>query len=262
MPAILDEIVAKKRDDLRLLKRDVPIHVLQQQAVMIAPGQFVSYLNRTREPGNAMRYILEIKPASPSAGVLTQELDLPALMDAYNAYGSGISVLTDTPYFKGSFNLLHHVVQRTTLPVLCKDFVIDPYQVFQARVAGASGVLLIVKILTDDELVSLTHEVRQLGMTPIIEIQNEAELARSLVTDPEILLINNRNLTTFDIDLTTTTRLVPQIPESVVCISASGIQGPDELEVIRPVCQNALIGTHLMKTPLEQLPAVLGALSE
>ncbi len=257
MPTILDEIVQQTRKTLAERKTIRPLPELLKTLEPAPPALFEKAL-RTDRP---LHFILEIKLASPSAGVLTEQLDLDALLTCYNRFASALSVLTDEVYFKGSFDLLHTVTQKSPHPVLCKDFILDPYQVAQARHAGAHAVLLIVKILTDVQLANLVHEIRSWGMTPVVEIQNELELERAMAVDPTVLLINNRNLASFEISFQTTLDLAPLIPPPLLTISASGIEHPQDLAPLKSVCSHFLIGSVLMKTPLSELPAKLEALA-
>lgn len=261
MPTILDNIVAHKHREILEKKAGYPFEQLAAEvAAALPPGRFAEALKTDRQ-SNDVKLILEIKPASPSAGELVSALDLDKVLAGYNRYGAAISVLTDQAYFKGSLGLLGQVVQDSPLPVLCKDFILDPYQVYDARRAGAAAVLLIVKILPDDALHTLADAVRTLGMTPVVEIQNETELARALAVRPEVLLINNRNLETFDISFETTARLAPQTPQDIVVVSASGIGTRADIESLQPFCSAFLIGSSLMKTAPDQLEAKLRELS-
>ncbi len=193
--------------------------------------------------------IAEIKPVSPAEGVLQSTPDLERVLAAYGAHAVALSVLTEPDYFGGSFELLAAVARRSRQPTLCKDFVLDVRQVHAARAAGAEAVLLIVKILDDEQLRLLHAEIQRWNMTPVVEVQTEAELERALALNPSVILINNRNLETFDISLETTKRLAPRVPSQVVTISASGIQCRADIEALLPYCACFLIGTHLMRAP-------------
>lgn len=241
---VLDHIVAHKQAELVLRKQERPLASLIDQVQSIPPNPLEQAIQQSKR---SIACILEIKPASPSAGVLNTEFDPISVANLYEKYGVGISVLTDAKYFGGSLNLLQQVNHAVSIPTLCKDFVIDPYQVYEARFAGAKAVLLIVKSLADNQLLELTCLIRSLGMTPLIEIQNEEELERSLPVEPSILLINNRDLQTLKIDLATTEKLAPRIPEGVLKVSASGIQDRADIDRIKPYCDGFLIGSVLMR---------------
>lgn len=242
MPSSLTEIVENKRQELaeRIKKR--PIALLQQQA---QPANFDFYAALS-EPG--INLICELKPKSPSAGVLRGAVDLDDIVQSYNRFARAISVLTDAKYFGGSLELLHDVSAKSPLPTLCKDFVIDAYQCFEARLYGAKAVLLIVKILQDDELATLYETAQSLGLDAIVEVQTEDEMRRAINLNPRLVMVNNRNLETFKIDLSTTERLAPMVPSGTMLISASGILGRGDVERLLPHCPNFLIGSALMQS--------------
>ncbi len=233
--SILDEIVAYKREEIKALA-DVqnPPH---------CTGDFAQLFQ------NAPCLIAELKAASPSEGVIAENFEPEAQAAKYVAGGANaISVLTDKKYFGGSFEVLRNTRALTDLPLLCKEFIIDEKQIRVARDCGADLVLLIVKILRDEELLRLKNAVEDLGMAALIEIQNEEELERALKTSPDLLLINNRNLTSFDVDMGTTKNLLAGIPDHVKAIAASGIKAPSDLENFSPRVDGFLIGTTLMRS--------------
>ncbi len=285
MSGFLTEIVAHKMQEVSRSKAQLPLRKLEGT---IAPGK---RLFKEAIAGNGVKLITEIKPASPSLGVLRADLlnlldkssddgacntlsslgandaciefqtpenggidnAIKDLLSVYNRYASAISVLTDRKYFSGSLALLSQVVALSPHPVLCKDFIIDPYQVFTARAAGAEAVLLIVKILEKDQLMQLHQLICQLGMTPVVEIHNKAELEQSVALKPEVLLINNRDLDTFIISLDTTREIAPCVPAGITTITASGITCREDLVRLLPFCNRFLIGSALMKSQdLEQ----------
>jgi indole-3-glycerol phosphate synthase / phosphoribosylanthranilate isomerase len=199
--------------------------------------------------GPGIHLIAEVKPASPSAGVLQQEnIETTALLSAYNKYASAVSVLTDSRYFKGSFDLLKEVVGLTRLPVLCKDFIIDAKQIAMARHCGASAVLLIVKMLDCLELGRLAGQIEECGMAPVFEVHCPEELKLAEYCGARIILINNRNLETLELDMQTTARLAPLAPRRALTISGSGIESAAALRSLRPFVSRFLIGSALMKS--------------
>jgi|AFSR01.1.fsa_nt_gi Indole-3-glycerol phosphate synthase len=234
----LAEIVAARRQSVTGRCLAVP------SVLTPAQGTFLPALRQ-----GAPAIVAEIKPISPVEGVLQATSDLARVLAAYNTYAVALSVLTEPDYFGGSFELLAAVARRSSRPILCKDFVLDVTQVHAARAAGAEAVLLIVKILNDEQLWLLQAEIQRWNMTPVMEVQTEAELERALALNPSVILINNRNLETFDISLETTKRLAPRVPSQVVTISASGIQCRADIEALLPYCTCFLIGTHLMRAP-------------
>lgn len=255
MPITLNDIVAHKRAELAT--RTVGF-LPEELSTDLEPGSFA--FERTLA-GTSVKVIAEIKPASPSAGVLQKEVNIHAILKEYHRFASALSVLTDEKFFHGSLNLLNDVVRNTKLPVLRKDFVLDPLQVYEARLAGAEAVLLIAKILTDAELATLSGLTRQLGMSAVIEVQTQAELERALRLRPRVVLINNRNLDTFEISFETTRHLAPLIPKDTITISASGIQSRSDIEELLPFCTRFLVGTALMQTTtlsqtLEELTSI------
>ena len=256
--SVLDTIVAHKREEVAGRKKQRRFEDLTQAVTPCPPNQLESAF---RQNGPATRVMLEIKPASPSAGVLAPNLDLSQILPAYNQYGIAISVLTDAHFFGGSLDLLAQVAKQTPHPVLCKDFIIDPYQVYEARLAGSAAVLLIVKSLEDSQLAELMEVSRSLGLTPLVEVQTEDEVERALQFNPSILLINNRNLQTLEMDMETTARLSAYIPKDILRISASGIESRADIDRIQPFCDGFLIGSAMMRQPADKLAAALQELT-
>jgi indole-3-glycerol phosphate synthase len=240
MAVSLSEIVAHKQKELRERKRTVSQESLQA-SVCIANNSFESMLAKS-----GVHFIAEIKPKSPSAGVLRQDLQLNTIVQSYNKHASAVSVLTDGKFFGGSIDLLKEIRELSALPILCKDFFLDVYQCLEARCAGADAILLIAKILDDSEMACLYKQATDLGMTAVFEIQNDEELARVKALNPRVVAINNRNLDTFEIDLSTTVRLAPLVPPGALMISASGIESGADVKQLMPFCTNFLIGSTLM----------------
>ena len=244
---ILDQIVEWKYKEVAAAKQAGSVAALQRQSSMAPPPRdMVAALAR---PGVSL--IAEVKRASPSKGVLCPDLDPATLASAYEAGGAAaISVLTDERFFQGSLDDLRTVRQHAGLPVLRKDFVIDPYQIIEARVAGADAVLLIVAVLSDGDLVSLYQLVRELGMAALVEVHDEAELARALEIGPRIVGINNRDLRTFHVDLETTARLRARVPKDVVLVAESGVHTPADVARLSAIGADAmLIGEALVRAP-------------
>lgn len=190
--------------------------------------------------------VAEIKPASPSMGDISTK-DPFAILTEYEHFASALSVLTDMRFFKGSFELLAAIAAKTRLPVLCKDFIIDPFQIENAKNCGASAVLLIVKLLDRERLLNFYSLVRSLGMTPVVEIQTESELAQAVDLGAEVILINNRNLETLEVSLETTSKLAPLVPQEITVISASGIQRAEDMLLLHKYSKTFLVGTALMQ---------------
>ena len=245
MHNMLNEIIIHKKLEIESRKKAFPLDSFKG-TIDMGDGSFLQSLQKS-----GLKIIAEIKPRSPSAGILRNDFHLDQILPVYNKYATALSVLTDSKYFSGSFELLSVVSRRSTLPTLCKDFILDPYQCYLARNSGAQAVLLIVKILSDEELEQLYLQINELGMTAILEVQNEIELERlhALNLQAEVILINNRNLEDFTINLDTTKRLVPLISNQTVVISASGIESKGDIENLRPFCANFLVGSLFMRSP-------------
>jgi indole-3-glycerol phosphate synthase len=242
---ILDEIVRWKRDEVAQRKQARPVEDVRDQVTLApAPRDLAMALRR---PGVSL--IAEVKRASPSKGLLRPDFDPVALALAYQANGAAaISVLTDQHYFQGHLDHLRAVRQNVGLPVLRKDFVLGPYQVYEARAAGADAVLLIVAVLGDDDLQELYRLVRALGMAALIEVHNEHELERALGVVPRIIGINNRDLRTFRVDLGTTARLRALIPADVVLVAESGVHTPADVARLADIGADAmLVGESLVR---------------
>jgi indole-3-glycerol phosphate synthase / phosphoribosylanthranilate isomerase len=269
---ILKDIVDHKHLEINAKMARVPLATLQAQALEAIKSEkpftafaFEAALRSPLPPGE-VHLILEIKSASPSAGVIQGSVDLPGLVSVYQQVATCISVLTDEKYFDGSLDRLKWVSGQVSQPTLCKDFILHPYQVVEAFLAGAGGVLLIVKILDDDTLSQLYEAICHWGMTPVVEIQNQEELKRAMALNPSVLMINNRDLNTFEVSLETTLTLAAAIPSNVLSnvllISASGISTRKQIEHLLPVTSCFLIGTAVMKQDLQDLPQHLNELKE
>jgi indole-3-glycerol phosphate synthase len=203
---------------------------------------------RSDEP---LRLIAELKKASPSKGVFRSDFDPEALLHAYeNSPASALSILTDEPFFQGSLDALRLARRRTTKPLLRKDFLIDAYQLYEARVNGADAVLLIVAALTKEALRDLLALARELGMDALVEVHTEVELETALSVGATLIGINNRNLQTFSVDLATTLRLRPLIPDGCVVVSESGIETREQVRVLEEAGIDAiLVGETLVRSP-------------
>jgi indole-3-glycerol phosphate synthase len=242
---VLDTILEHKVEDLAARRRTVPLSHLRAAAESAPPPRDLrSALRR-----DMVALIAEVKHASPSRGVLIEDFDPVALGTTYADHGAAaISVLTDEPFFLGSLDDLAAVRQAVGVPLLRKDFVIDPYQVYESRAAGADAVLLIVAALEDAALLDLQAQIEALGMAALVEIHDEGELERALRLNPSLLGINNRDLRTFTVDLGTTARLAPRVPENVTLVAESGIfTGADAREMGRLGVHAVLVGEALVR---------------
>jgi indole-3-glycerol phosphate synthase len=241
----LDKIVAEKREELEQRQKNTPLAALE--AVIREKPQPLD-LAATLS-GDSLRLIAEVKQASPSRGVLRADLDPVRLAETYARCGAAaISVLTESHYFGGSLVDLEAIRRKLpNIPLLRKDFILKPYQIFESRAWGADAVLLILAILDDGglkELLSLSHA---LGMQCLVEVHNEDELKRALGCEAKIIGINNRDLDTMAVDLNVTGRLRPLIPPDRLVVSESGIKGRGDIKKLREWGVNAvLVGEALI----------------
>jgi len=247
---ILDQIVADNLRELEARKRSFPLEELKRVALeQPLPLDFASALRSDR-----IQLIAEVKKASPSRGVIRPDFNPVEIAQTYAGNGaSAISVLTEPKYFQGSLNHLKDVrnaLENKRLPLLRKDFIGDPYQVYESRAYGADSLLLIVAILTPEKLGELLGLSRELNMSCLVEVHNEAELEIALGSGARIIGINNRDLQTFTVDLTVTERLRPFIPPDRIVVSESGIKDRNDVENMRKWGVDAvLIGESLMSAP-------------
>lgn len=248
MPSILDEIVAAKRVEIERAKACAPESELRE-AIRGAPP-VRNFLEAVSRPG-AVRLIAEVKRASPSKGLLRADFDPAEIARIYQRHGaSAISVLTDAPYFQGSLENLRLVRRAVDLPVLRKDFILDPYQVLEARAAGADAVLLIAECLDDQALRSLYESIRSLGMTALVELYDPENLPRVLAIGARLIGVNNRDLRSFKTDLEHTLRLRRQVPADRVLVGESGIRTrADVLRLAEAGVQAMLVGESLVVRP-------------
>lgn len=245
---ILDRIVATKREEIARAKAAVPESQLLGRLDKAPPVR--DFLAALVRPGS-IQLIAEIKKASPSKGVIRADFDPVAIARTYREHGAAcLSVLTDEQYFQGSLDYLRQVREAVALPVLRKDFVIDPYQVLEARAAGADAVLLIAECLDDASLRSLHDAILALGMTPLVELYEPENLPRVLGVGARLIGINNRNLRTFEVDLEHTLRLRRAIPADRIVVGESGIRTRDDaLRLQRAGVHAMLVGESLMASP-------------
>ncbi|MCW8996936.1 MAG: bifunctional indole-3-glycerol-phosphate synthase TrpC/phosphoribosylanthranilate isomerase TrpF [Psychromonas sp.] len=191
-------------------------------------------------------FILECKKASPSKGLIREEFDLDLIAGTYKNYASAISVLTDEKYFQGDFAYISKVREQVTQPVLCKDFIIDPYQIYLARFYQADAILLMLSVLDDDAYQAYRDTAHSLNMGVLTEVSNEHELVRAIALDAKIIGINNRNLRDLSIDLNRTIDLAAKIPADRVVISESGIYNHAQVKALSKYANGFLVGSSLM----------------
>ncbi len=241
---LLTEIVSNKRKEVAERKTRTPLREIEEYLER-APRR-KDFRLALRTPGISI--IAEIKRRSPSRGEILPDVDAAELAAIYEQAGArAISVLVDKKYFGGSLDDLNKVANHTKLPCLCKEFIIDPYQIFEARTAGADAVLLIVRILTDDELKEFIQQAARLEMAALVETHSEDEIQRALKAGAHIIGINNRDLDTLAVDIQTTMRLKNRVPGGNILVSESGIKSRREVRMLDDGGVDAvLIGESLL----------------
>ena len=250
----LETIVKNKRAELVHLKREQPLDRLKERITEFPPlRDFKGALMTPPTAGETttIRIIAEVKKASPSKGIIREDFNPVELACTFEENGAvALSVLTDKKYFQGNFDYLASIKRATAIPLLDKDFIIDPYQIYQARMYGADAVLLIAAILSDDLLADYLELTEQLGLSALVEVHTLDELQRVLAMNTPIIGINNRNLATFKVSITTSLELLTYIPEGTLIVSESGIDSKKEIISLRERGVHAfLIGEALMKEP-------------
>ncbi len=242
---ILDRIVADKLREVAAAKARVPEAALCDALASAPPVRdFFAAL----EGQGTIRLIAEVKKASPSRGVIREDFQPVEIARTYQEHGAAcISVLTDWSYFQGSLDYLRQIRAAVNLPVLRKDFIIDPYQVLEARAAGADAVLLIAECLDDRQLRTLHDAIVELGMTPLVELYEPANLPPVLAIGARLIGINNRDLRTFEVDLEHTLRVRREVPADVRVVAESGIRNRADVEMLERAGVDAmLVGETLM----------------
>ncbi|MFO0791227.1 MAG: indole-3-glycerol phosphate synthase TrpC [Pirellulales bacterium] len=246
MATILDKIVARKREEIAQAKGMLPEAELRAQLADAPPVRdFFAAL----AAGPPIRLIAEVKKASPSAGVIRADFDPVRIAQTYEQHGAScISVLTDESFFQGHLDFLRQIRQTVQLPVLRKDFILDPYQVIEARAAGADAVLLIAECLDDCNLRALFNAICELGMTPLVELYEPTNLQRVFDAGATLIGVNNRNLHTFEVDLAHTIRMRERVPAECVLVGESGIKTNSDVRKLEAAGVDAiLVGESLMR---------------
>lgn len=245
---ILDEIMAFHRENLPKIKRDVPLENVRAFAQTASPP--LDFYAALKAPGLSL--IAECKKASPSKGLIAPDYDAVKLAKQYVAGGArAISVLTDARHFQGTLADLRDVKESlgNKVPVLRKDFIFDPYQIYEARAAGADAILLIAAVLSDKEVRDLLKLTHKLKMNALVEVHTEEELKRMMALNPRIIGVNNRNLQTFEVDFENTARLRNMIPEDVVVVGESGLKtAVDAHHMFKIGVDAILVGESLVKS--------------
>lgn len=248
MPTILDKIVATKLSEIAAAQATRPEAELRARLADAGPARdFFAAL----AADGPIKLIAEVKKASPSAGVIRPDFDPVDIARTYESHGATcLSVLTDEPYFQGRLEYLEQIRAAVTLPVLRKDFILDTYQLVEARVAGADAVLLIAECLDDCNLRKLFNEAVELGMTPLVELYEPENLPRVLEAGATLVGVNNRNLHTFEVDLDHTLRMREQVPAECLLVGESGIRTHADVQKLSAAGVDAiLVGESLTREP-------------
>lgn len=243
---ILDQILETKRREVEARKSELPIFLLKAKIPTLPPTR--NFKETLRRNGK-IALIAEIKKASPSAGLIRQDFDPVRIGQIYEENGAAaISILTEIKYFQGSLDHLRKVKQTVTIPVLRKDFIFDPYQIYESRICGADAVLLITRILDLPKLTQFLGLAQELGMAGLVEIHSAEELNMALAAGAEIIGINNRDLDTLEVNLSTTYQLSELIPADRIIVSESGIQNRADVIKLKNYVNAVLVGEVLMKS--------------
>ncbi|MGV0036487.1 MAG: indole-3-glycerol phosphate synthase TrpC [Candidatus Azotimanducaceae bacterium WSBS_2022_MAG_OTU7] len=248
---ILETIVERKYEEVSRRRAQVPVLELKAQiSLQHKPRSFVTAIKKTirrKQPA----IIAEVKKASPSKGVIREDFDPVAIAESYERSGATcLSVLTDSHFFQGSDQYLKMVKASSSLPVLRKDFIVEAYQVYEARAISADCILLIAAILDIEKLHEFYDLAASLGLDVLVEVHNKAELDKALTLSPAMIGVNNRNLKTFEVNLNTTLDLLAQIPKEVVVITESGIGKRADIDrMLSNDVYGFLVGEALMREP-------------
>ncbi|MFQ5498034.1 MAG: indole-3-glycerol phosphate synthase TrpC [Candidatus Zixiibacteriota bacterium] len=256
---ILNEIVKKKREEVKLLKKELPLSLLLEQSSDSPQRGFLRALSQP----DAVNIIAEIKKGSPSRGIMIDKFDPQTLAWQYQSGGACcLSVLTDQKYFFGHADNIRLAKEKTSLPALCKDFLLEPYQLHYAHYIQADAVLLIARLHSPGSLAEMLATADDLGMDSLVEIHDESELELAIEAGATIIGVNNRNLKDFTVSLATAERLAKSIPENVVRVAESGIFTRSDIERLQRAGFNCfLIGEALVRSadPVALLKELRGA---
>ncbi len=255
---ILEKIALNKRMEIDLLKVEFPLSLIRKKLPDSKPFR----LSEALTIDDSIHIIAEIKKGSPSKGIISEDFNPEQLSTMYRDGGaSALSVLTESKYFYGNYKYIKIASCATGLPVLCKDFMLEPFQIYHAKYIGADAILLIVKLLPKEMLVEMLRVATELGMDALVEVHDSNELQVALECDAKIIGVNNRNLTTFETNLQTSVDLAKQIPDDKIKVAESGIFCYDDIQLLRQAgYNNFLIGEALVKdeNPTELLKRLRG----
>lgn len=252
---ILEEIAAKRRLDIERRKQEVPLEKVRQQALDMAKQELemegcFGFPFRQALAKAGMSFICEVKKASPSKGVIAEDFPYLEIATEYEAAGAAaVSMLTEPEYFLGKDEYLREISEAVQIPVLRKDFTIDAYQIYEAKVLGASAVLLICALLEDKSLKEFVGLAHAIGLDALVEAHDEEEVQRALAAGANIIGVNNRDLKTFTVDINNSVRLRKLVPEEVLFVSESGIKTGEDVKRLADMGVNGvLVGETLMRS--------------
>lgn len=245
---ILDEIAARTRDRIARRRQELPLEALKEQAERLSADTGFPFEKALK--GEELQFICEVKKASPSKGVIAQDFPYLQIAQEYEQAGAAaVSVLTEPFWFQGSSAYLKEIAGTLCIPVLRKDFTVDEYMIYEAKVLGADAVLLICAILDDEELNRYHALAESLGLSALVEVHDEEEARRALAAGAKIIGVNNRNLKDFTVDISNSLRIRPMIPKEVVFVSESGMKTEADIRALRENGTDAvLIGETLMRS--------------
>lgn len=255
---ILEKIALNKRMEVDLLKAEFPLSLIRKKLPDLKPFRLSDALSQD----DSIHIIAEIKKGSPSKGIIAEDFNPELLAQLYHDGGAtALSVLTESKFFYGHYNNIKIASEKTSLPVLCKDFMLEPYQIYHAKYIHADAILLIVKLLSKEILSNMLQTADDLSMDALVEVHDEDELHIALEVDAKIIGVNNRNLTTFETDLQTSVKLAKFIPDDKIKIAESGLFSYDDILLLQKAgYNNFLIGEALVKdkNPTELLKRLRG----
>ncbi|SHO45180.1 indole-3-glycerol phosphate synthase [Anaerocolumna xylanovorans DSM 12503] len=246
---ILDLIVEATRERIENNKQDISAQRMKEIALQMPVTESLFFEEALRKEG--IHFICEVKKASPSKGIIAEDFPYVAIAKEYEEAGAScISVLTEPEFFLGRNSYLSEIKREVSIPILRKDFIIEPYQIYQARILGADAILLICSILEDKELKEYLELSRELGLSVLVEAHDEIEVERAVKAGASIIGVNNRNLKTFEVDIRTSGRLRKLVPENILFVAESGVKTAEDIRILRDDKVNGvLIGETLMKSP-------------
>ncbi len=241
----LEEIIEHKKHKLERAQENLPLHEIEKMAAPVKSRNFKGAISK----GTGVNLIAELKKASPSHGAIRENYNPEEIAKIYKKSGAAaLSVLTEDKYFQGSIEHLKKAKEAADLSVLRKDFIISDYQIYESAIAGYDAILLIAAALDKGLLRGLYNEAKSLGMDVVVEVHNERELEKALMTGAEIIGINNRNLRTLEVDINTTIELFPKIPPEKIVVSESGIREREDVKMLSDIGVKAvLVGTVFME---------------